>query len=773
MVKQGLPFSYDGIRYFLVNKFQQEGSQNSYYVYVGLGEKSPSQPVYSIRIVVFYGYLYSWQMTVYPKKDLALGDGSYESMHVGSATKASEATAAGNLLPYDDLSGNVQEEPFLIEATGTDNGAEADAIASTFFQLREKRGNTIVYNQLCDTSVYNGVPIMTGMTFSSALDGEALKMSGSVSSITQSSGAKYFNLNNGPSAGVFRTGHKYLFYLKEISGTRTGGDNASFSVVVGSNDISPGDFVVDDTLTESSVVSVRVKSGTTFSDYTVALYCVDLTVWYVQNSLIPSDLISHPSHWFRYYQGSMKGYNPGQLKTANSRYIKTIGRNQWDEETRQGYYDDATGNYVNSPYYLACKNPINAIPGTSYHLTVPAGVAFQVMFYDADDNYISFADSATFTTPVNCAAMRFYLGSYGTTYNHDITLSFYYSGESGYDQYYPYEVLADVDTGSEDLISAGSARDAKKPSGVIERNVADIDMGDVDSYTYNSAYGFRFALPLRKRGADCGIASPVLKNRFTNWSTFTGSAGETGDYFVDDDTSTTYVFVKNLSYTSPSDFKSAMDGKHIYYELATPTTEQGTEFNEVLPCEDFGSIIWRSLSSNVPQAWLAFFPCDYLAFIDTLYKYTSSSAESLAKKGNLSAGDPDTIKALLDYVDGLHAIEQANAGGTLRHQLAQNESISFDNTDSYVITNSNTWIFDGTLGGVNRFSTSLSLSTSFTVPKAIMTKYKYNTSPYNSAGVDKCFCIVNGVLYISDNSYTDATAFKAAMRGVLLAYEKA
>ena len=679
MVKQGLPFSYDGIRYFLINKFQQEGSQNSYYVYVGLGEKSPSQPVYSIRIVVFYGYLYSWQMTVYPKKDLALGDGSYESMHVGSATKASEATAAGNLLPYDDLSGNLQEEPFLIEATGTDNGAEPDAIASTFFQLREKRGNTVVYNQLCDTSVYNGVPYMTGMTFSSALDGEALKMSGSVSSITQSSGGRYFNLNNGPSAGVFKTGHKYLFYLKEISGTRTGGDNTSFSVVVGSNAISPGDLVVDGTLTESSVVGVRIKSGTTFSDYTVALYCVDLTVWYGQNSLIPSDLISYPSRWFRYYQGSMKGYNVGQLETANSRYIKTIRRNQWDEVAVVGGIDNQ-GNFVEKASIRS--NYIRVIPGNTYHIEVPSGYGMFLFYYDANKNFISYIETTTANTalPSNCVYIAFQMSSsYGTTYNHDITISIYYSGESGYDQHYDYELLDEVDTGSEVLRSAGSVHDVKKPSGEITRNVGDVDLATL-SWDYDNAEKCYYAAMPDDSApvVSGGIAGLCSTYPVYNGNSLAGLGEKEIMLNSNSWSSSKRVVVKDSS-------QSGTPTGILNYELANPTTEQGTEFNEVIPCDDFGSIIWESLSSNVPQALLAFFPCDYLAFLDTLYKYTSSSAQSLAKKGNLSEGDPDTIKALLDYVnardpalpgtsdDGTYVRKAIKSGSTITYTWVKEE----------------------------------------------------------------------------------------------------
>ena len=56
---------------------------------------------------------------------------------------------------------------------------------------------------------------------------------------------------------------------------------------------------------------------------------------------------------------------------------------------------------------------------------------------------------------------------------------------------------------------------------------------------------------------------------------------------------------------------------------------------------------------------------------------------------------------------------------------------------------------------------------------AICTNYVTNSSPVYTRSVDKAICLFDSKVHITDSAYTDATAFKAAMNGVMLAYELA
>ena len=86
---------------------------------------------------------------------------------------------------------------------------------------------------------------------------------------------------------------------------------------------------------------------------------------------------------------------------------------------------------------------------------------------------------------------------------------------------------------------------------------------------------------------------------------------------VNDLPSSAEAFVRDDDYTDAASFKSAMSGVMLYYELATPTTEQGTAFAENIPCDPDGTLNWTQ-SAGVPQGNEIFYPADLKGALESI-----------------------------------------------------------------------------------------------------------------------------------------------------------
>lgn len=551
-------------------------------------------------------------------------DGNYPTMTVG---------AADNLTPYDEDSGVDQEQPFLLQGTGCGNG-EQQVDTGALGLLKEKQGHSVVVNQLSQWKV-NGT--YYDLTLTNNQDGSC-SLSGTADPDA------YGQVIVGQDVILARDGSRKYLVACFGNGNYPYGING-----YGANHTKPFIFDVSGNAEPwYGGITLAMEQGDTVDLSHLIAYVVDLTQWFGSNDNIPAHLLAHPEDFFRYYQGSL-AYNEGTLVNANGRYLKTIGRNQWDEEWEQGYLD-SSGQPASSNDYIRSKNFIKVIPNATYYIKCP--YASYVTFYDKNNAFISqeYFQNYQFVIPSNCFYIKFHANS--STYNHDITISIYYEGESGYDQYYPYEELANIDTGTEVLRSAGSVKDSKAPDGTITRRVGVVDLGTLNWY-YNSSNG-----------------SMYCENLPDNWCSPTGSGngnmnGVCGKYanaglsptdFYDGNIDKSFIYnslyisgskqinIKDTDYTDAATFKTAMSGVMLYYELEEPTTEQGTSFSENVAIDDFGSMDFGG-TNNVPQGASIFYAVDYKAFIDSLYNTLDGDATDIVKESEL-----DSKLATLGYV---------------------------------------------------------------------------------------------------------------------------
>ena len=104
-----------------------------------------------------------------------------------------------------------------------------------------------------------------------------------------------------------------------------------------------------------------------------------------------------------------------------------------------------------------------------------------------------------------------------------------------------------------------------------------VDLGDLN-YTYVSAYSYFYATIDEKKEGVLNIVSDIYE------TTSQGFDGNQDNYTIKGGATNHRVFICNRDYTDPSVLKTAMVGKKICYELATPTdfTFTGQPINSYL-----------------------------------------------------------------------------------------------------------------------------------------------------------------------------------------------
>ncbi len=669
-------------------------------------------------------------------------DGNYPTLTSG---------LADNLTPYSKDSGAEQENPFISNGTGTNNNTEIVTVGD-YGLLKEKQGNTVVINQLVQ-------------------DNE-LPSTQTINDVIITNNGTYITLNGTASAEIdlnisqtITTINGHYYHISGISG----GSNDTYKIYFTS--LSTSNIYATSVYTgngSSSKVRLIVRNGTILSNVKIFVKLVDLTQMFNGDSDIITDLTANPDHFSWYYNGSL-AYNTGTLENATGVKLVSTGRNLWDEEWEVGAISQTTGANSPSSSELRSKNYTRVVPNTDYyfHRGTYSGTC-KIFLYDHEKNYIdyyTFTNGRVLTMPSNCGYLRIVIGA--TTYNHDITISLYYTpaqGGEGYDKYYPYEEPYVVDTGTMvKPYSAGNVRNVKKPSG--------LEIDYVGSYTFTGNETVsELSLNRYQLSPLSGIAKGYEGDTIAQFITTTKYTPVSRNQNANIDNSiciggTGLIIIRDTSVANSSALLSYLAGKSIEYELATPTTEQGTPFAENLPINDYGMLYWLDSSDNlvgIPQGAKIFFPTNYKGFVDDVYMRTNGDASDLVVQSELSAVD--------NKHDSLYAIMQENIGGALRHQLANANSIDFDNT---------TWIVLGTLGwsynsGSQIFIASLGAkrpaddNTSANILCATM-----KTNSRNGLQDKQISFNTSGYLVAKNSSYTDADTFKASVKGVLLAYEKA
>ena len=492
-------------------------------------------------------------------------------------------------------SGSIQEEPFILQGTGTANGSSIVDTAPIGKHL-EKQGNVVCVNQK--------TPAKSAKTLTTTDTG-----------LTN----QYLQGN------VIDTTHKYLIIFKVTSITN-GTIRLRYPII---QDLYVGINYISITSPNNADIMVQIKStdGNEASfvlpeDY---LKTIDLTQWF--NGDIPADLLSHPEHWSWYQNyGDYIAYNAGTLVASNGRYLECGGRNIWNEEWESGGIDDTTGQKISHSNQIRSKNYIKVIPNGTYYFRISTGSLLYAYTYDKNKQFIGRIirqgaydiENTAQQVPSNCHYIMFKARNSDMIqdYYNDITISLYYSTGEGYNAYYPYEQPKVYDTGTETLLKAGSVKDYKEPNGTIHRLVGSVDLGTLIWGYANERFSTVISNAVQTPSHNCLCKLYIVGDGWVSTPRV--------DMQMSFGTGGT-LFITNSNYTDRFDFKTAMNGVYLYYELATPTTEQGTPFAENIEINDYGTMGWLDTNNayvDIPQGCKIFYPADYVLFIDSLGQRT-------------------------------------------------------------------------------------------------------------------------------------------------------
>ena len=308
---------------------------------------------------------------------------------------------------------------------------------------------------------------------------------------------------------------------------------------------------------------------------------------------------------FRALYPALYAANPGVLKSNDAAALLTDGRNQWDEEWEKGRWDFTNdGQKIDYANGIRCANYIRVFGNTEYYFRSNEK-PYWILWYDADKNFISTAGGgatspAAYTAPSNAAYMTFCIGSVSvpaTTYNNDICINL--SDPSFNGTYEPYwkrvlalrlsELTGIPEGGTEadrvtmfpnGLGGAGSAFDSIfVENGVTKarKTMGRVDLGTLTWTKFLTSHGFYAALSAHS--SPKAICSKyVYVGAQDNWQgiddkecfcTLAGTNINICDYSHDD--------------TSAGDFKTAMSGVYLEYELATPIVYTDLQYADGTP----------------------------------------------------------------------------------------------------------------------------------------------------------------------------------------------
>ena len=286
----------------------------------------------------------------------------------------------------------------------------------------------------------------------------------------------------------------------------------------------------------------------------------------------------------------------GELLSCKADAIKTVGFNAWDEQWEQGYINDQG---IDGPASseIRSRNYIRVLPSTAYYFPYYLGDTygqsgsnfFRVLFYDKDKNVISATTTYTnwgeaswiMTTPANCAYIRFYTNIEGGKYNGDICINISHTGYRN-GEYQPYmQFVRRIDERIKaefpDGIRAFDKVYNKNGRGYILKGTGEVDMGSLSWEKSPEGWYQTYYTNMLSSGGAITIEHEPAKNYLLAGDMTIATSGQ-------------YIVVRDSRYATASDFKAAMSGVTLYYELAEPIIiEYNEPFNLDYEVWDFGT----------------------------------------------------------------------------------------------------------------------------------------------------------------------------------------
>ena len=542
-------------------------------------------------------------------------------------------------------------------------------------------------------------------------------------------------------------GHKYLFLSKVIANP----NGITFTIGVGTgqpwitNVSSVGNYnkmYVSNYLTSLYIFDANGKD---FSGVKLMYQLFDLTQMF--GSTIADYIYSLEQSqagagvaWFKkLFPKDYYAYNAGELLSVGGlQSHDAVGFNQFDEVWESGYYDTADGAAVDNASWQRNANPIPCLPNTTYCAKQGGGDFGYFLFYNADGDYISYANpyanpynittvGVVFTTPSNAHQIKFYRKSSSAGKTLNINLS----NPSRNGEYEPYEKhsypldssltlrgIPKLDA-SNNLYYDGdeytSDGKVKRKYGILEITSGMVALAQ---NTYSNIVYARVAKPTNsadrnKATTTCIHSTFVSSNVTGNWNDASkvnlvlGTAHYTEYWFG------------FASGTTLAQVQAALAGTSLVYELATPTTETATPYTNPQIVSKYGTL-----------------------------EYVTNSIVPVGHKTTYLTRD--IFSGYVDLISGKLVVDRAMVDlGTL----------------TWGRISSNNLFYSSGFPSCKNNTTNLIFSAQEWTPKA---------SGAEVEQTDKSICKdPNGRFYVHDTLYSTAEEFQTAMSGSMMCYELA
>jgi len=458
--------------------------------------------------------------------------------------------------------------PYHFRMTASDNADREEL---------EIVGGSVAWNQQLDTIVNGGT--LNEITYTVS--------NGKITVTGTATGG--VNINYDKMLIPYKADHVYLFI------GATGGSSATYqNTVTGYNQYFNGNAIYKPSTSKTEHFRLNVVSGATVN-ITVTPQIFDLTqmfgttiadyVYSLETATAGAGVEWLKAHFPRIFNAGYIPYNAGELVSVQASAHKMVGFNQWDEEWELGTYNGTTGEKVTYNSCIRSKNAIRCFPSTNYYVPQVTG-GFYLFYYDANGNYIGngLAGAGIFQTPSNAHQIRFRLdASYGTTYKGDICINLSDPAKNG--TYEPYEEhsyplddslelrgLPKLDADN-NLVYDG---DVYESTGKVTRRYGIVDLGTLTWYV--NATGTNTRLYYANRNDAKPAAGNIVANAVCPFAETKNINELWGDDLKGVGVSGNGVLAVRGAIMEPSEFKAAMSGVMLVYELATPTTESAQPF---------------------------------------------------------------------------------------------------------------------------------------------------------------------------------------------------
>ena len=455
-----------------------------------------------------------------------------------------------------DLSGRVEATPevFTYRPSAGDKSIKDD---NAF--IRRVKGNSVVWNQLVNGSIYSNTQVLFGLACSQTIGSRELKVAGTYITGSASADYNWYGAGALTDGTVGIVGHKYLCQIsgnKECSLTLYGWCAASTNIY---------DAVIKEcTSSQQLTMAIRLpqlSAGATV-DETIIIDIHDLTQMFGTGNE-PTTV----EEFRALYPNSYYPYNAGEIRNLNCYGIKTVGFNEFN------------GTYA------------RVLPNESYYLGgTYTSIGFATEIGGATES-ISIPSNKLYT-PTQLG----YIYATGT----DICINLHHTGYRD-GEYEPYKEVTHAlplskITNGEPLRKAGSVYDEINETEYIRR-VGIVDLGSLEwDWTrnteiftcYNMPSDFKYTTGNENRldGLFCKKYTIDTNSTISNQATDKTMKRDSG-----------YLYIKDTSYDETASwgdvvqsFKASLSGVLLYYELAEPIVtpiETPIDFNYYV--EDFGT----------------------------------------------------------------------------------------------------------------------------------------------------------------------------------------